>query len=155
MKTFQQKIEIVENAIRKALPRTKKLSKGCKILFDLNEVHTDVVGEIIGIDDANVAIVITEDLAQRRVSLKNFDEQKIIGHDILLSDVLEWLQLVGDNNIEINYDFLSFSIKRNMFYNGDFGYKYVNWDLSKSCLKYQNEVVIAFLYDLIKNERTI
>lgn len=152
MKTFQQKIEIVENAIRKALPRTKKLSKGCKILFDLNEVHTDVVGEIIGIDDANVAIVITEDLAQRRVSLKNFDEQKIIGHDILLSDVLEWLEETRPNsNLTIELNRVS-SIRKgySMTLFIQFDDLDCDWYLSKPYLKDQNEELIEFLYDLIE-----
>lgn len=144
MKTFQQKLEIVEKVIRKALPRTKKLSKGCKILFNLNDFHTDVVGEIIGIDDINVAIVITEDLAQRRVSLKNFDKEKIIGHDILLNDVLEWFQKFNKNN-DVSFDLYG----RFRIYNGN-QYSQSTWNLSKPYPKDQSEEFIDFLYDLIK-----
>lgn len=137
---MKTKLQILEEKIRKDLPRLMELGEGCRVKLADHKKTSDP-NNIIKMVNA--------------FTFKSEDIVEIIGHDILLSDVLEWLQLVGDNNIEINYDFLSFSIKRNMFYNGDFGYKYVNWDLSKSCLKYQNEVVIAFLYDLIKNERTI
>lgn len=146
MITQEQYLEL-EAEIRKSLPRTKKLSKGCKILFDLNDFYTDVVGEIIGIDDANVAIVISEDLDQRAIPLKKISKEKIIGHDILLSDVLEWLkELELSNKINI------FNIGCTEM--GQFVIlykkKYYFWNLSKPYLKDQSEELIEFLYNLIE-----
>lgn len=153
MKTIQKKLQAVENAIRRALPRTKKLSKGCKILFNLNDFHTDIFGEIIGVDDANVAIVISENLDQRAIPLKKVSKEKIIGHDIKLNDVLEWLGKI-DFGLMLETD--GTLIQKTSYFDSE--KKEVSsriihramFDLSKPYLKDQSNEVKEFLYDLIE-----
>lgn len=144
------KLQILEKQIRKDLPRLTELRKGCKFIYkDENRFEYEIVQEyhlsvkyFKAVCDKNHTIDINE----------KTDDIKIIGHDILLSDVLEWLEETRPNsNLTIELNRVS-SIRKgySMTLFIQFDDLDCDWYLSKPYLKDQNEELIEFLYDLIE-----
>lgn len=157
--TAQEKLHAIEMVIRKALPRLMELREGCYFIdrtFGYRKVKF-----LHKCQKDNKEYVLDEDGV---VCWHDYYDKTIIGHDILLSDVLEWL-----NSHEIR-DLLN---KKTSNLDATFEYVYVNggnitlvyhrsdggislatrtgkWDLSKNCLADQSEELWKFLYDIIK-----
>ncbi|MFK8301857.1 hypothetical protein ACI75Y_03010 [Capnocytophaga stomatis] len=167
--TKQEMLSEVEAKIRKDIPRLMELSEGCWIkqktlekdfIFKVIAVKNDFFKCVLGFADF---IFLAKDIVN---SPKSFE---IIGHDIMLNDVLEWLNyIIYEKCIPIND--LGYSGMVKQFYvkgddgsiifeildlkNPDLGLdiiRYGVWDLSSIYLKDQSERVIKFLYK-IKNE---
>lgn len=140
--TTQEKLHAVETAIRQALPRLLELTEGCyfidktfgnrKVKF-LHKCQRDDKEYILDEDGI--------------VCWYDYYDKEIIGHDILLSDVLEWLK-----ELELSNEIDTFNIGYSEM--GQFvilyDSKYYFWNLSKPYLKDQSEDFIEFLYNLIE-----
>ena len=139
MKTHQEKLNELTEAIRKSIPRLMELSEGCEIIskivdyFNKIEIESNfIIGKNAEFDGEDIVV------GDYFYSTDNFT---IIGHEPLLNDVLEWLKIKGIKITDTTDDLLlCFG-----------GYKYYSfWDLSKSKLSDQSEELINFLHDLIK-----
>lgn len=140
---MKEKLEILEKEIRKALPRLMKLSEGCKVFFENADGEIEN-GRIIDTDSYCLSVVC---YGYDYAVSKEEHEVMIIGHDILLSDVLEWLQQKTGADVYFTNETFELSIR---YHNGiDVSRKYIKWDLSKPYLKDQSEELIGFLYNLI------
>lgn len=144
--TKQQMLDELSLLIRKNIPRLMELREGCVIeyfrgsrAYNCKVVETFPSyfnayfdGEIESID-----FELSENTFQ------------IIGHDIMLNDVLEWLD---DNKKDygFNGEGYFYKEKRNEGLAGKELYNFVQWDLSKPYLKDQSEELIKFLYNIIK-----
>lgn len=134
MKTHQEKLNELTEAIRKSIPRLMELSEGCELekyneKYKIHEVKNEryYLTNILG---GHTKYEIDRDYT-------------IIGHEPKLNDVLEWLKIKGIKITDTTDDLLlCFG-----------GYKYYSfWDLSKSKLSDQSKELINFLHDLIPNK---
>lgn len=148
--TEQEILAEVEANIRKDIPRLNELSVGCLIKDKKYEIIYKVYDETthhLRVFELNSELPNT--LA---INKKHIDSFEIVGYEIMLNDVLEWIKFNAFNvEFQENGDFnlyrelkLSKSIER---------YNFVNWDLSKPLLKDQLEELIKFLYNLIKQQK--
>ena len=120
-------LQKLEQEIRTKIPRLMELSEGCLIRF------TD--GEIIKISQGMLRQI-------KNIDYRN-EEFTIIGHEIQLNDVLEWLGMMDYNycqTTEVNL--LCITIESDDYYVS-------YWDLSKQYLKDQSEGLIKSLSELI------
>lgn len=155
---MKEKLEILEKEIRKVLPRLLELSMGCKLWKD-GYFYT-YIGKLIPEIDVrytnpyHLHHFYSEEFIKDKketflyaIGDNKFKNYKIIGHDILLSDVLEWLK-----ELELSDKIGTFEIGFTPM--GRFAIKQketiVFWDLSKPYLKDQSEKLIEFLYNLIE-----
>lgn len=157
--TAQEKLLLVENSIRKALPRLLELSMGCKLWKD-GYFYT-YIGKLIPeidfryTDPYYLHHFYSEEIVQNKketflyaIGNKKFKHYKIIGHDILLSDVLEWLGRVEHKaSIHSRAEFVVF-VKKGKY---TFTRYSACIDFSKPYLKDQSEAFWNFLYNLIKD----
>lgn len=135
------KLQVLEEQIRKALPRLMELGEGVL----LRDKITNQILKIIYLkkDRFSFVSIKTGDVSSNNL-VKNIDEDfEIIGHDILLNDVLEWFQKFNKNN-DVSFDLYG----RFRIYNGN-QYSQSTWNLFKPYLKDQSEKLIEFLYNLI------
>ena len=141
MKTHQEKLNELTEAIRKSIPRLMELSEGCVIklkkrIYKFNAYLNEHLIHAVGLDTSSVLIYTDDDFI-------------IIGHEPLLNDVLEWHSLNGRckySHFEVSKGEAYFSI-----YDGEEN-ESINWDLSKLKLSDQSEELINFLHDLIPNK---
>lgn len=153
MTIFQEKLHAVETEIRQTLPRLLKPTEGCY----LRKINDDRPLKIIAEQHSTYFIYDLRDRAVfSKIKFKNlYDEYQIIGHDILLNDVLEWLEETRPNsNLTIELNRVS-SIREgySMTLFIQFDDLDCDWYLSKPHLKDQSKELIDFLYNLIKNEK--
>lgn len=143
--TPQEKLHAVETAIRKALPRLMKPTEGCLVIFR-NVKNKKQSGKILYNFGQDFYRIFCKNESDEYLRRRN--EVEILGHDILLNDVLEWLK-----ELELSNKIKSFEIGFTPM--GQFVIKQkeviVFWDLSKPRLADQSEKLINFLYNLIKN----
>lgn len=163
--TTQQKLHAVETAIRKALPRLMELSYGCKLkgnkfgneykfISQTTEEGKDYTSYHLYDKDYNRPTVFITDFFV--IDPNDYTAFTILGHDILLSDVLEWLRLFNNDYCLWDGMFLK-PVGASNYYaefetiNGEsFDKNTIKLDLSKPYLKDQSEELIDFLYNLIK-----
>ncbi|MFJ1411719.1 hypothetical protein [Capnocytophaga canimorsus] len=146
--TTAEMLASVEAQIRKDIPRLMELREGCVIEYFRNgraynckvvETFPSYFNMYFDSEIESIDFELSENTFQ------------IIGHDIMLNDVLEWLNS-KNKNIAISSDGTLFELNKAIFYNkigiGDCGI--IKWDLSKLLLKDQSEELVKFLYKLIK-----
>lgn len=142
--TTQEKLQIITQQIRKDIPRLMELSKGC--IIKSNDVGTEykIVGTLgklcfifngVRVDDIHISNI-----------LKHF---KIIGHEPMLNDVLEWFEKMRQLPEDTFFQDLFFQTNNGKYLEiyGDGGL-IEKWDLSRPYLKDQSEELINFLYNL-------
>lgn len=148
--TYEQKIEILSNEIRKALPYMMELSEGCIVEYFSNATRY----RVNGIDNSSKkrTTLYCSDLStqykQSSTFTYNSNYYEIVGHEPMLNDVLAWL---------INFDYkyfedtvyLSHTLGQCGFTSESISF-YYPWNLEKPYLKEQSEELINFLYSLIK-----
>lgn len=131
---IEEKLQIITERIREDIPRLMELSEGCyvKLADHIKTNNSEDVVKVI-----------------HYFPFKSEEISKIIGHEPMLNDVLEW--------IDITYEKGSMFLKYVMFQTSKrfleiwFGDKiFAKWDLSKPYLKDQSIEFIEFLYNLIK-----
>lgn len=145
--TPQEKLHAVETAIRKTLPRLTEPTEGCRIL-EKGKAEENYSIILVDGDDYTIFTPYSFGLPIDKIDQEDLSENyEIIGHDILLSDVLEWLK-----ELELSNKIKSFEIGFTPM--GQFVIKQkeviVFWDLSKPRLADQSEELIDLLYNLIK-----
>lgn len=144
--TQQQKLNAVETAIRKALPRLMEPTEG-RLFEDALGINYE---KLVNIDRSRDLYSFRLSTGELYTSKGYPKDNKILGHDILLSDVLEWIEETRPNsNLTIELNRVS-SIRE--------GYSMTlfiqlddldcNWYLSKPHLKDQSKELIEFLYNL-------
>lgn len=158
--TTQEKLKIITNDIRQKLPRLMELEEGCLVSVKHNDfisyeakvIETGGGGQIADTgcyDDSYIFLNSHfEGYEQRHADDEDIE---IIGKEPMMTDVLEWLSLVGKDFI------YSFSAKGEIY-----GYSKLmdlslivegtKIDLAKPYLKDQSKEVIDFLYNFIENE---
>lgn len=157
--TLQEKLHAVETAIRKALSRLRRPTEGCKIcqpdIVSFSKRYPSSYGRILKVDEYFIDyethvehnfvyhVFTYNDNKIRVLKLKGFS---VIGHEILLSDVLEWLNAINELNTSVILRKEVFEFQRIEKENKLF---IVGWDLSKSRLADQSEELINFLYNLL------
>lgn len=140
--TPQEQLHAVKTAIRQALPRLMEPTEGCKIKFKRKYFSGSVTGRVIANYNKDVLIYSKE---YDDTFLRAIEHCEILGHDILLSDVLEWLGR-EHNNIEIflmNNGIILINFREDKP-------NRVVIDFSKPRLADQSEELWNFLYNLIK-----
>lgn len=147
--TKQEMLAEVEAKIREDIPRLMELNVGCKLWF--SDSHNSSLIKIIAEDKEEDCFYVLEDSYDVDKYKKSFinEHYQIIGHDIMLNDVLEWL-LFNAFSVEFqeNGDFNKYRYSDNnlVFDRFDFA----SWYLPSPYLKDQSEELIKFLYNLIK-----
>lgn len=127
----KEQLHAVETAIRKAIPRLLEPTEGCKLNFKKKYFLESVEGQVIKNYNKYVLVYSKE---YDDTFLRAIEHCEIFGHDILLSDVLEWLK-----TISIGSGIDTEKLHKILYY----------WDLSKPRLTDQSEELINFLYNLI------
>lgn len=160
--TKQEKIYALETVIRKEIPRLMELSYGCLMKFWDNTIYTTVLNtprEIAFIDRNR------DHCTFQVIEPHQTNVIEVIGHDISLSDVLEWLNtekiinslcerishtghnafvsLIQDGYLDISYYSHEYEISLSS--------RLGKWDLSKQSLKDQSEELINSLHRFLTN----
>ncbi|GET48827.1 hypothetical protein RCZ02_16580 [Capnocytophaga felis] len=166
--TTAEKLYKIEAQIRKDIPRLMELRAGC-ILEYFTGVKHKVVSQYYFNGKRKYALVNIGSGLVIHISEDEIFEKKyfsIIGHEIMLNDVLEWLNyIIYEKCIPITD--LGYSGMVKQFYvkgddgsiifeildlkNPDLGLDIIRiglWDLSKPLLKDQSEELIKFLYNI-------
>lgn len=125
-------LQQLEAKIRQALPRLQELSKGCIFYIKNMPFYYEFLYFVYD-DDEQITEIAT--LYNGEIDVFEYEyflnqDVTIIGHEIYLSDVLEWLK---DANFYYTYDLQT--IQR--------------WDLPKPLLKDQPKEVIEYLNNLV------
>lgn len=142
---MKEKLQILEEQIRKDLPRLLEPTDGCLFKGKTGIIHT-----LVGYNDVNEKFVF-KCMDTEFNELFNYIEEinfEIIGHDILLSDVLDWLKIKQFFIDDIYVDFDGYFGLLDMSYEKFKCFK-VHWNLSNPYLKDQSDKLIDFLYNLI------
>ena len=141
----QEKLEVITQQIRKDLPRLIKIgylvnenNERFKICSTFKSEYGDIFACIS--EKTNKPT----NISKSEVDRGYFDYDFV---DIMLNDVLEWLDEIKNNyffyikaNGELDFDT---SLKEDLF-----------WNLSKPYLKDQSKELIDFLYNLIDDNKT-
>jgi len=125
----------LENAIYNSIPRLRELSVGCEILVDKNILSNDLVIEVVVDLHKNKNFVVLK-RGIYQIDMIN----TIIGHPILLNDVLEWLNNIKSINVYQLYP------SGRLFKNSKY---FETWNLSKPKLSDQSQELIDALTELI------
>ncbi len=136
----EEKLKAVTDYIRAKLPRLMKLEKGC-FLFNALGIY-----EVVKVENDDVYSV---DIRSRKrifydkesSIIRNCD---ILGKDIMLNDVLEWINVIIEEVKKEGFEKRIYLYVRIKELSGQ-------WDLTKPYLKDQNEELINFLHRLIEN----
>ncbi|GJQ07502.1 hypothetical protein CAPN010_16600 [Capnocytophaga cynodegmi] len=157
--TTAEMLAEVTAQIRKDIPRLMELKEGC-ILMKRDTKYNPVYRKIVFTYN-NTYYIPSKCFGLKVIefSKENIDKDyEIIGHEIMLNDVLEWLKKLGFLTECSGLDFGGDSFYREeLVYddNGNFLYKkttFCEWNLPSPYLKDQSEELIKFLYKLIKNK---
>ncbi|MDO4728400.1 MAG: hypothetical protein Q4B43_05265 [Bacteroidota bacterium] len=143
--TTAEMLAELEQQIRNDIPRLKELTKGCKF----SVLYKGGIGEDGLIVDKNEfeALKIVFSNRLEHIKKDDFNPTFIIGHDIMLNDVLEWFYESFTEYYYIYVDKYGDVIIRNEYTNKE---TYLYWNLSSPYLKDQSKELIKFLYELIK-----
>ncbi|MFJ1491520.1 hypothetical protein [Capnocytophaga canis] len=144
--TKQEMLASVEAQIRKDIPRLMELRVGCILQNEWSKDFFKVYDETenhIRIFQLNSDVPNEQVINKKHIS--TYTPLVIIGHDIMLNDVYQWLFL-NDNLHDIRHIFIDGTLipKSGII---DYGL-HINFD--SPYLKYQSEILIKFLYNLIK-----
>jgi len=143
---MENNLQDLENAIYNSIPRLRELSVGCQVDFKDAKYPMTLFSKANGllrfIDKNGTSYAWPEE------ETKGF--MKIIGHPILLNDVLEWLRLIDKDKDYYSIDYFGNLLK----FNYDSEYicwekTKMNWNLSKPALKDQSQELIDALTELI------
>lgn len=153
-------LEKLTQEIREKLPRLMELESGCTFTRK-DEFGFTYVNEILQVggggqiadtgdyDDAYYDIYSDRNGIETIRDLDN-EIEEIIGKELMLNDVLEWLSMKGKTIDSYGFDsagnFLWFNTKLNKFSTNPS----VKWDLSKPYLKDQSPELVEFLFNLIE-----
>lgn len=146
--TIQEKLKVVEEQIRKDIPRLMELTPGCRIL----EKEYDEFYKIDKIIRGNFVLYGENNTGHKFVNKILQSHYEVIGHDILLTDMLEWLGGLAKSGKmgKVTGFYLSNEgvLTRK---NQDGSYDFIcEIDLSKPQVANQSKELINFLYDLTK-----
>lgn len=139
----------VEAQIRNDIPRLMELTKGCKLWF-ADSYNSDLI-KIIGENNEENTFYVIDEFYEVSEYKKDYvkEEYTIIGHEIIINDVLEWLA---------KYDFYCITSNGNLMkpvdggkYYYEFEFTEIKVNLSSPYLKDQSEEMIIFLYNLKKD----
>lgn len=154
--TIVEMLASVEAQIRKDIPRLMELREGC-IIKNNHNGDLEIFLGYISIDGFSRVVLKDLYIKSIRIDIEGnliideFDKYaySIIGHEIMLSDVLEWL-------------FTSTLISYYISSSGEILYWLIEgapetriniyWDLSSPYLKDQSEELIKFLYNIKINK---
>ena len=139
--TTAEMIASVEARIRKDIPRLMELREGCLVGKDNEVFRIEENPKGDGYYVGRYFYLYEESIAER---------YEIIGHDIMLNDVLEWGLMNKLFNVELIHKTLRMKPYKNLLHLNDYG----RWDLSKSYFKNQSAELVKFLYNLKKNKST-
>ena len=151
-----EKLEELQKDIRSKLPRLMEVKEGCVIHHPFYDEHLICLGKTT-LDrlvfnrydihkheyDSNVIDVLNTGL----IEMINENRLIVLGHPILLSDVLEWLNRFGVKRITYEGSKYEDCFR---IHDSEKGGLPVNWDLSKPYLQDQNKKMIDYLHNLIK-----
>lgn len=152
--TTTEMLAYVEAQIRKDIPRLMELREGLLV----QEKYTDdeEICKIIDIQGDRFVIYNSEDyFLTTEIEETLTDEYEIIGHDIMLNDVLEWFRLNEISIIPQCSKSESIMMLYYVEYDEEVHYLYgshASWRLSSPYLKDQSEELIKFLYNIAKDE---
>lgn len=155
-----EKLQVVETAIRKALPRLMKPTEGCWLyLKGYDKCFFKIIHR------RSNEFLVDDYKGHKPKTYKNNvlkDYFEIIGHDILVLDVLEWLGYKGKNG---EYDYSVLNLSNNILnvnlvtqisdvehHAYEEIWDKIEIDLSKPRLADQSEKTINVLYDFINCE---
>ena len=142
MKTHQEKLNELTEAIRKSIPRLMELSDGCVIK---NERGTKYK---IYYKENRYYNVFNDETVSSSIPKPLCKSYTIIGHEPLLNHVLEWRRITNNYRASFINDLFIDEDKSN-----ETGVIVeIDWDLSKSKLSEQSPELIDFLHDLIPNK---
>lgn len=129
--------------IRKSIPRLMELSDGCVIKYG-----TETEWIVSKKENEFVYIISYISISARKVIHQEDEKIEIIGHEPMLNDVLEWLDIIlvdKDIHCEIKKKYIIiYPTYNDMMYDK----KICKWDLTKPYLKDQSEELIKYLNNL-------
>ncbi|MDR7846567.1 hypothetical protein RIU21_07280 [Riemerella anatipestifer] len=139
--TTQDKLQAITADIRQKLPRLMELDEGCLI----RDKEIDVIYTIIEKDDKFQLLFVN---GNNCFSFDFFKSRfEVIGKEPMLTDVLEWLNLLKEVSLcYLDHLVIFVQTKSDKFY-------FQEIDITKPYLKDQSKEVIDFLYNLIENEK--
>lgn len=145
--TVAEKLAEVTAQIRKEVPRTMELKEGCLLYNKSNKDRFKIIDIDANFDEYTC---LKNKKYITSISFKDINLYTIIGHEIMLNDVLEWLSKIDKPYRACFIDELGFISRLNfdmtMEVNG------VKWNLQSSYLNIdQSEEMINFLYNLKKD----
>lgn len=137
-------LEKLEKDIREKLPRLVELTEGCELNY------MGIKFSILKRNEAeNLFTLTSDDIPSYTVQSIHHVESKceVIGHPVMLNDVLEWLGIKAEYIDEYAID----SAGKLLKFDDDYGYEYLGkkWDLFKPYLKDQPQELIDYLASLI------
>lgn len=145
----QEKLQVIKTVIRQSLPRLMEPTEGCKLNFKKKYFLESVEGQVIKNYNKYVLVYSKE---YDDTFLRAIEHCEIIGHDILLSDVLEWLGLLKKNNEDLFHCSLNEEIMRiDMDNKGRYEANMFKINISKPRLADQSEELWEFLYNLLED----
>lgn len=119
------KLTAVENEIRKVIPRLMELREGCKLELPIYNSKNELIETIKSSIGQDFHIISENEIGYAGYYYEDIDFD-VIGHDVMLNDVLEW------NELERGLTIITM------------------WNLSTPYLKDQSEELIDFLFNLIE-----
>lgn len=139
--TPKEKLHTLETNIRQVLPRLLEPTDGCLFKSKTGVIHT-----LVGYNDVNEKFVfkcMDTEFNELFNSIEKIDFE-IIGHEILLSDVLDWFDKIHFKPEESITMFDEIIAEQGIT-------SIVSlWDFSKKYLSEQPEILIDFLYKILK-----
>lgn len=150
--TTQEKLQAVTQQIRKDIPRLMELSEGCLLEVDVpNEglITYKSNGTFLWYGVTYISLVNTELCIHNKIRLGS-DRYKIIGHEPMINDILEWFEKDRQLPEDTFFQDVFFQTNNGKYLEiyGDGGLL-AKWDLAKLYLKDQNDELIDFLYNLM------
>lgn len=145
--TTAEMLASVEVQIRKDIPRLMELREDCYV----KEKIMDYLYKIYRVTDNCYNLYRVSDNDKWDVRKETYDKHKpfeIVGHEIMLYDVLEWLSLCKKTIyfIDSEYGFGILDVDCHRFYHFKF-----DINLKSPYLRHQSEKLIKFLYGVMKN----
>ncbi|GIJ96586.1 hypothetical protein CAPN001_11550 [Capnocytophaga stomatis] len=94
-------LSIVEQQIRKDIPRLMELREGCWIKQKTPE--KDFLIKVVAVKNGllNCVLGFTQIMFPVKQVVEDSESFEIIGHDIMLNDVLEWLNIINELNTSV------------------------------------------------------
>lgn len=146
--TTELKYEAIAQAIRQEFPRLMEMEEGTLI----QNVYTNQIFKIYNVTETHYRMYelnseLPNEISLHKNIMKKHSDYIIIGKELMLSDILEWISKLKDKvSFEIDTFFMYKHISN---VSGWEFYKHTKWDLSKPYLKEQSKELINFLYELI------